>query len=263
MGFVPTGLHHENIAGMEVVLANGDVVRTGQFASTASHVAHLTKLAFGPTIDGLFLQSNLGIVTKMGLYLTPQPQAYMACEFAMPEMGDLATITDLFGHLRRNGTIPYLAYVFSVGEWISFYGRRAEWWDGAGPIPDARLREIIRELGTGYWTARFGLYGPTGLVEAQYAEVRRAVERLAPTGTLKGTMYAAEAGDPDALLEATSVDLSHGGMFVGVPSSKLPTCLGFLLLIYIIHRKTGNSLYPSIRLLVQCPRPCPCLCACI
>lgn len=218
MGFVPTGLHHENVAGMEVVLANGDVVRTGQFAKTDSHVAHLTKLTFGPTIDGLFLQSNLGIVTKMGIYLTPQPQAYMACSFAMPEMDDLATITELFGHLRRNGTIPYLAYVFSVGEWISFYRRRAEWWDGKGPIPDERLREIIKELDTGFWNARFGLYGPTSLVEAQYAEVRKTVEKHAPTGTLKGTLYAAE-GDDEALLEATSVDLTHGGMFVGVPSS--------------------------------------------
>ncbi|RYP80447.1 hypothetical protein DL769_002474 [Monosporascus sp. CRB-8-3] len=226
MGFVPTGLHHEHIAGMEVVLANGDVVRTGQFAKTDSPSAHLTKLSFGPTVDGLFLQSNLGIVTKMGIYLTPQPQAYMACEFAMPEMNDLATITDLFGYLRRNGTIPYLTYVFSIGEWISFYGRRADWWDGSASaaIPDWRLREIMRELGTGFWTARFGLYGPKRLVEAQYTEVRAAVERRAPTGTLKGKLYAAVGGDgdggdgSDALLQATSVDLSHGGMFVGVPS---------------------------------------------
>lgn len=220
MGFVPTGLHHENIAGMEVVLADGDVVRTGQFAKTDSPTAHLTKLTFGPTVDGLFLQSNLGIVTKMGIYLTPQPQAYMACEFHMPEMEDLAAITDLFGHLRRNGTIPYLAYVFSIGEWISFYKPRAEWWDGEGPIPDARLREIIQELGTGFWNARFGLYGPRRLVEAQWAEVQEIVRRKAPTGTLKGKLYAADEGDADALLEATSVDLSHGGMFVGVPSSE-------------------------------------------
>lgn len=213
---MPTGFHHENIAGMEVVLANGDVVRTGQFAKSDSSVAHLTKLTFGPTIDGLFLQSNLGIVTKMGIYLTTQPQAYKACMFHMPEMEDIATITDLFGHLKRNGTIPYLSYVFSIGEWLSFYKRREEWWDGEGPIPDWRLKEIQKELGTGFWGVRFGLYGPTRLVEAQYAEVEKAVARIAPTGTLEGTMYAAEG--EGTVLDATTVDLSHGGMFVGVPS---------------------------------------------
>lgn len=91
MGFIPSGIHHENIAGLEVVLANGDVVRTGQFAMTSSPSAHLTHLSFGPSIDGLFLQSNLGIVTKLGIHMTPQPQAYMPCTFDMPDFDDIET----------------------------------------------------------------------------------------------------------------------------------------------------------------------------
>lgn len=70
-------------SGLEVVLANGELLRTGMGALPApkSETANATKLheepgnkcwqlfpyGFGPYNDGLFSQSNLGIVTKLGL----------------------------------------------------------------------------------------------------------------------------------------------------------------------------------------------------
>jgi hypothetical protein len=215
MGFVPTGLHHEHIAGLEVVLANGDVVRTGQFGMTTSPSAHLTKLTFGPSIEGLFLQSNLGIVTKMGIHMTPQPQAYMACTFDMPELDDIETITDVFGEMRRGGVLPTIVYVFSLVEWTAIFGKRSHWWTGEGPIPEWRLKEIQKELDIGFWTVKFGLYGPKDIIQAQYDEVKRVVSEKAPIGRLKNATFVGENG---GLLEATAVPQPYGGMFVGVPS---------------------------------------------
>ncbi|KAI1638387.1 glycolate oxidase [Biscogniauxia mediterranea] len=215
MGFIPTGVHHENIAGMEVVLANGDVVRTGQFAMSNSPSAHITKLIFGPTIDGLFIQSNLGIVTKMGINLTPQPQAYMACSFDMPEFDDIETIVDVFGEMRRSGTLPFITYVFHLNEWAALFGKRSDWWKGEGPIPDWRVKEMQKELDIGNWTVKFGLYGPTGIIQAQYDEVNKVLSEKASTGRLQKALFTGEGG---GLLEATSVPQPHGGIRVGVPS---------------------------------------------
>ncbi|KAI1642664.1 putative vanilly-alcohol oxidase [Daldinia loculata] len=215
LGFIPTGVHHENIAGMEVVLANGDVVRTGQFAMSNSASSHTTKLTFGPTIDGLFLQSNLGIVTKMGINLTPQPQAYMACSFDVPEFEHIETIVDVFGELRRNGTLPYMVYVFYIAEWATMFGKHSDWWKGEGPIPDWRLKEMQNDLDAGIWTVKFGLYGPTEVIKAQFNEVERVVARKAPDGRLRQTLFAGEDG---GLLEATAVSPLYGGVRVGVPS---------------------------------------------
>jgi FAD/FMN-containing dehydrogenase len=55
-GFTPTAMHHQHISGVEAMLANGDLVRTGQFAISNSPSSHLSKFTFGPSIEGLFLQ---------------------------------------------------------------------------------------------------------------------------------------------------------------------------------------------------------------
>ena len=64
---------------MEVVLANGDVLRTGMGAMGNSKAWHVYKRGLGPSADGLFMQSNFGIVTKMGVWLAPQPERYSPC----------------------------------------------------------------------------------------------------------------------------------------------------------------------------------------
>ena len=58
-------------AGMEVVLANGELLRTGMGAMPGNRAWHLYKRGLGPTLDQLFMQSNYGVVAKMGVWLMP------------------------------------------------------------------------------------------------------------------------------------------------------------------------------------------------
>jgi hypothetical protein len=215
MGFTPTANHHEHIAGLELLRANGDLVRTGQWAMSNGASAHLSKYHFGPNIDGLLLQSNLGICTKMTIWLTPQPQAYMSCSFDMPDREDVGPITDVFGEMRRSGVLPNLCYVFNIVEWSAILGKRVELYPEPGPMPDWRLKEIQKQMDTGHWTVKFSLYGSRSIVEAQYAEIQRICTARLPTGRLQGALF---SGSGDRLLDPASVTQPHGGMFVGVPS---------------------------------------------
>jgi (+)-pinoresinol hydroxylase len=65
-GYTPMRDHFDCHCGMEVVLANGDVVRTGMGALPGSKTWQQYKYGFGPYVDGIFSQSNFGVVTKMG-----------------------------------------------------------------------------------------------------------------------------------------------------------------------------------------------------
>lgn len=216
-GFTPTATHHQNIAGLEVMLADGDLVRTGQFAISNSPSAHLSKFSFGPSMEGLFLQSNLRVVTKMGIWLQPQPQAYMSWSFDMPEFEDVETIVDIFGELRRDGLLPSTVYVSNIVEWLGMVEKRSELWPNESPIPDWRLRKLEQQLNLGYWNVKFGLYGTSAVIQAQFKELKRIISKKATTAVhrLQSHIF---SGENDALLKATSAPDPHGGLFVGIPS---------------------------------------------
>ncbi|KAF2441308.1 vanillyl alcohol oxidase [Karstenula rhodostoma CBS 690.94] len=214
-GFTPTATHHQHICGIEAMLANGELVRTGQFAVSESPSSHLSKFTFGPSIEGLFLQSNLGIVTKLGIWLTPAPQAFMSCSFDMPDFEDVETIVDVFGPLRRDGLLPNTVYVSNLVEWLGMMGKREEIWPEGGAIPEWRLKELQAQLNIGYWNAKFGLYGAKEVVQAHFNELKKIVAVQAPKGRLSGEMFSADDGHT---LDPASVAEPHGGFFVGVPS---------------------------------------------
>ena len=46
-------------------------MRTGMGAMPGNQSWHVYKRGLGPTLDQLFMQSNFGIVTKMGVWLMP------------------------------------------------------------------------------------------------------------------------------------------------------------------------------------------------
>jgi hypothetical protein len=215
MGFGANFAHHQVMAGIEVMLADGDLVRTGQFGISNSPSAFLSKFTYGPSVEGLFLQSNLGVVTKLSIWMTPQPAAYMSCSFSMPRFEDIEVMVDTFGDLRRSGIVPNCVWMTSLIETLCISGRREDFWKGEGPIPEWRMDELQKELGVGQWLARWGLYGPARIIKAQLEEIREILQKRAPTGELKGVLFEGQNGE---LLDATTVPLEHGAMFVGVPS---------------------------------------------
>jgi FAD/FMN-containing dehydrogenase len=86
--------------GMEVVLANGEVMRTGMGALPNGRAWQEYKYGFGPDPSGLFAQGNYGIVTKMGLRLMPQPAHWRTGLVTVPKRRDLAPLINTVNYLN-------------------------------------------------------------------------------------------------------------------------------------------------------------------
>src|SRR5699024_11417200 len=75
-------------------------MRTGMGALTGSDTWQLFSYGVGPYPDGLFSQSNFGIVTKMGIALMPAPPAAETFVITFEQEEDLAQIVDIMLPLR-------------------------------------------------------------------------------------------------------------------------------------------------------------------
>jgi 4-cresol dehydrogenase (hydroxylating) len=172
--YVLAGGHVLQPCGTEVVLGNGTLVRTGIGALPASRAWHTCGPGSGPLSDGLFVQSDLGIVTRMGIWLKPRPERYLSCNVTCRHDHDLPRLIDTIRPFLLDGTIsnhPVLSNLVSTA--ASVAGRH-EWYPRNGVIPETELERIADETGIGRWNLRFALYGRHDVVEAQLATLAAA-----------------------------------------------------------------------------------------
>ncbi len=95
-----------HVCNFEVVLPTGECLHTGFGRFPRSETAGLHRWGVGPYVDGIFTQSNLGIVTKMTVWLEPAPRYSQACFFGIEEDGRLEDLVDALQSLQLEGVFP-------------------------------------------------------------------------------------------------------------------------------------------------------------
>ena len=175
-GHTPYGDHFAHVCGLEVVLPTGECLETGFSRFEDAPTAPLYRWGLGPTLDGLFTQSNFGIVTRMTVWLMPAPECFEAFFFRCDDDKGLGEVIDALRPLRLNGTLRSAAHIGNDYKVLNGLGQYP--WDqtgGATPLSRAHMTRLRQQLRIGAWNGSGGLYG----TKAQVAEARRLVrERL-------------------------------------------------------------------------------------
>jgi 4-cresol dehydrogenase (hydroxylating) flavoprotein subunit len=173
VGYTPYGDHADRICGMEVVLPNGELLRTGMGAMTDSPCWNLHPYGFGPNWDQLFVQSNFGVVTKLGMWLMPKPESIVALDMELDKMDDLGWAIDTLAPMRRDGLIQQSP---SIGNWLraaAVLTNRSDWHDQPGALPDTVIDAIRKQFNLGWWSINLRLYGPAEITAATAEVVKR------------------------------------------------------------------------------------------
>ena len=200
--------HEANICGLEVVLPDGDLLRTGMGAMERSCAWQLNKAGFGPSADGLFMQSNLGVVTKMGVWLMPQPECFYFCHVRFEHDDDLGPLVETIRPFKIDGTIPCRAIAVIAIRVAQSLTQRDQWGGGKQALAPDVVLQMRRQLDIGAWTLVFGLYGREAVVGPQLEIVRAAFEAI-PGARLTATRY-------DGDVHEDEVAITHK-QYAGVP----------------------------------------------
>ncbi|EOH9348918.1 FAD-binding protein [Campylobacter coli] len=68
------------------------------------------NLGYGSYVDGLFSQSNFGIVTKMGFWMMPKPEHYMLLSIKMKKREDLIPAVEILNYLEDSFIVGWPQY---------------------------------------------------------------------------------------------------------------------------------------------------------
>jgi len=173
-GHTPYGDHFSHVCGMEVVLPNGEAMETGFARFEGARTGPLHRWGVGAYLDGLFTQSNLGVVTRMSIWLMPAPAYFQAYFFTCDSEEGLGPIVEALRPLRLNGTLRSTVHIANDYKVLS--GLQQYPWEeaeGRTPLPAEVMKRLRKRLHFGAWNASGGLYG----TRAQVAEARRLLRR--------------------------------------------------------------------------------------
>jgi 4-cresol dehydrogenase (hydroxylating) len=176
-GHTPMGDHCGSACALEVVLATGEVIETGFGRFDGTRTGPLGRWGLGPSLDGLFSQSNLGIVTRMSVWLMPAPEAFQAFFFTCTGEDDLAPVIDALRPLRMDGTLRSVMHIGNDYKVVAASGRYP--WDEVGgrtPLGPDDMSRLRARLGVGRWSGSGGLYGTAVQVKDAKRRLRRALE---------------------------------------------------------------------------------------
>lgn len=173
-GHTPYGDHFAHSSGMEVALPTGEIIETGfgRFANAAA--TPIYRWGVGASLDGLFTQSNFGVVTRMTLWLMPAPEYFQAYYFQCGSDEALASTIDALRPLRLNGVIRSSSHIGNDYKVITAIEQYP--WDAMGgrtPLQGEVLMRLRRQLKIGSWNGSGALYG----TKAQVKEARRLLRR--------------------------------------------------------------------------------------
>ncbi|MBJ6987841.1 MULTISPECIES: FAD-binding oxidoreductase [unclassified Devosia] len=166
--------HFRSHSGLEAVLPNGELLRTGMGALPGAKTWGEFHYGFGPQVDSLFAQGNAGIVTKMGIHLMPRPATYRSGMVKVPRRNDIKALVRIVNDLEDQGLIGMPRYGSPMSavrdEGLSALVNAPEGWNG-----DA-IDAWVQDNGHMYWNVLLQFYGPekTTLANWEYAQEKIA-----------------------------------------------------------------------------------------
>ncbi|MEZ5894531.1 MAG: hypothetical protein R3C58_15465 [Parvularculaceae bacterium] len=193
-------------------MPSGELLRTGMGALPGAKTWQQYKPGFGPWIDGMFSQSNFGVVTKMGFWMMPEPEACLIGRVYADKYEDLPALVRIVTHLENAGIVngmpgfgspllqrrvpadpqssdPNDARAVDQALHDAFYSGDA--------TARALIADRVKSTGRSCWSALVKFYGPERMVRLQWELAKEKFSEIAGVRMGDPELYGFPLSDDD------------------------------------------------------------------
>lgn len=175
-GATPYYDHFANLCGMEIVLADGSIVKTGNYANTnPDHGTwHTFQRSAGPVLDGIFSQSNFGIVVRAGIWLMPKPETIQVGAVRLADSKTLPDAIDSFRQMLLNREISGPGrFSNDMASLTLLTQARNESIADLECLSEDEREQLRKRYGLAEWNFTFGLFGSKAAVRTAQKQSSR------------------------------------------------------------------------------------------
>jgi 4-cresol dehydrogenase (hydroxylating) len=178
-GIAYNSLRADNICNLEVVLGNGRVIRTGFGHRADSQVSSLFRHGVGPSFDGLFLQSNFGVVTSATVHLLPQNETHKTLSMLIRPQ-NLSQVIEVIPRLLRDGLIQGIPHIGNSERIRTTFAPlcEREYLRRGQPLTRPEIERRLEKALPQGWSMVASLRGKKSVVRAMEKEISQALRGL-------------------------------------------------------------------------------------
>ncbi len=175
-------LRIDDILGLEIMLGNGQVLKTGFGHYKNANTKHLYPHGIGPSLNGLFSQSNYGIITKAAIQLIPQKELHTMVVCGLNKQSQLADFIDDIAYLRRQEIWNSIVHIANKARTTStFVPILAGFYQEKKKISYSNAHKIAHQYVlssmNNAWTAGGALSGTKEQVKTNFILIKKRLSR--------------------------------------------------------------------------------------
>lgn len=165
VGITPIEDHYAAFMSLQAVLADGSIYKSATYEFGGTLSDQIFKWKTGPVLDGLFAQSNLGIVTQGTFALARRPERTEQYVALVPS----ENLADVIGSIRRIrqtlGTLSGGINIMNERRILALLDE-GDQWPHDRPISDQELSDLRKKKSIAPWVVVGALYGTKAMVKA-------------------------------------------------------------------------------------------------
>jgi 4-cresol dehydrogenase (hydroxylating) flavoprotein subunit len=207
VGKGPYGDRFNYICGLEVVLPTGECVHTGFGRFNNAAGVETSRWGVGPYLDGLFTQSNLGIVTKMTLWLMPRPKYFQYYIYYLNDDTRLDQLLDAVRGLRLAGFQRGPALIHNIYRQMALI-RPYPWQEAADQRP-LSLELLLKLKENWKWGGLWNGQGALFSANREHGAAERAIITNALADKVDRLVFLNEDSHPNNPLLTKNTFLGH------------------------------------------------------